>query len=94
MWGCYPYLPSGITICSDIDNGLWVFQFEGGVPVELSSFTASAYGNFVKLDWTTATETNNQGFEIQKKSGNDFYTIGFVAGSGTTTEPKNYSYHR
>ncbi len=92
MWGCYPYLPSGITICSDIDNGLWVFQFEGGVPVELSSFTASAYGNFVELDWTTATETNNQGFEIQKKSGNDFYTIGFVAGSGTTTEPKNYSY--
>ncbi len=92
MWGCYPYLPSGITICSDIDNGLWVFQFEGAVPVELSSFTASASGNFVKLDWTTATETNNQGFEIQKKSGNDFYTIGFVAGSGTTTEPKNYSY--
>jgi len=92
MWGCYPYLPSGITICSDIDDGLWVFQFEGGVPVELSSFNANAYGNFVELDWTTATETNNQGFEIQKKSGNDFYTIGFVAGSGTTTEPKNYSY--
>lgn len=92
MWGCYPYLPSGITICSDIENGLWVIQFEGGVPVELSSFTASASGNFVKLDWTTATETNNQGFEIQKKSGDDFYTIGFVTGSGTTTEPRNYSY--
>ncbi|MBT8380541.1 MAG: choice-of-anchor B family protein [Ignavibacteria bacterium] len=27
MWGCYPYLPSGITICSDMDNGLYVFQF-------------------------------------------------------------------
>ena len=92
MWGCYPYLPSGITICSDIDNGLWVFQFEGGVPVELSSFTASASGNSVTLDWTTATETNNQGFEIQKKSGDEFYTIGFVTGSGTTTEPRNYSY--
>ncbi|MCW8805897.1 MAG: choice-of-anchor B family protein, partial [Ignavibacteriaceae bacterium] len=92
MWGCYPYLPSGITICSDIDDGLWVFQFEGGVPVELSSFNANAYGNFVELDWTTATETNNQGFEIQKKSGADFYTIGFVNGSGTSTEPRNYSY--
>jgi choice-of-anchor B domain-containing protein len=92
MWGCYPFLPSGITICSDIDDGLWVFQFEGAVPVELSSFTANAYGNFVELDWTTATETNNQGFEIQKKSGADFYTIGFVNGSGTTTEPRNYSY--
>ena len=29
MWGCYPYLPSGITICSDIDNGLYVLQFNG-----------------------------------------------------------------
>ncbi|MDH3268066.1 MAG: choice-of-anchor B family protein [Ignavibacteria bacterium] len=92
MWGCYPYLPSGITICSDIDNGLWVFQFDGVVPVELSSFTASESGNFVTLDWTTATETNNQGFEIQKKSADDFYIIGFVTGSGTTTERKNYSY--
>lgn len=27
MWGCYPYLPSGITICSDMDDGLYVFQF-------------------------------------------------------------------
>jgi len=27
QWGCYPYLPSGITICSDMDDGLYVFQF-------------------------------------------------------------------
>ena len=27
MLGCYPYLPSGLTICSDIVNGLYVFQF-------------------------------------------------------------------
>ena len=27
MWGCYPYLPSGITICSDMDDGLYIFQF-------------------------------------------------------------------
>ena len=27
QWGCYPYLPSGITICSDMNNGLYVFQF-------------------------------------------------------------------
>jgi len=27
LWGCYPYLPSGITICSDVTNGLYVFQF-------------------------------------------------------------------
>jgi choice-of-anchor B domain-containing protein len=27
MWGCYPYLPSGLTICSDMDDGLYIFQF-------------------------------------------------------------------
>ncbi|NNG26415.1 MAG: choice-of-anchor B family protein [Ignavibacteriaceae bacterium] len=27
QWGCYPYLPSGLTICSDMDDGLYVFQF-------------------------------------------------------------------
>ncbi len=27
LWGCYPYLPSGITIGSDMNNGLYVFQF-------------------------------------------------------------------
>jgi choice-of-anchor B domain-containing protein len=30
LWGCYPYLPSGITICSDMNNGLYVFQFTPG----------------------------------------------------------------
>lgn len=92
MWGCYPYLPSGITICSDIDDGLWVFQFEGVVPVELASFAATTYENSVNLNWETATEKNNQGFEIQRKSGNEFITIGFVTGFGTSTEQKQYSY--
>jgi len=58
----------------------------------LSSFSATTSGNSVVLDWQTATETNNQGFEIQRKSDDEFYTIGFVNGSGTTTELKNYSY--
>ena len=26
QWGCYPYLPSGLTICSDMDDGLYVFN--------------------------------------------------------------------
>jgi len=30
QWGCYPYLPSGLTICSDMDDGLYVFQFNAG----------------------------------------------------------------
>ena len=36
-------------------------------PVELTSFTASAFGNNVVLNWTTATEKNNWGFEVERK---------------------------
>ena len=91
-WGCYPYLPSGNTLISDIETGLYVLHFDGEVPVELSSFTAKANGNSVVLNWSTATETNNQGFEVQRKSGNEFNTIGFIQGKGTTTEPHQYTY--
>jgi hypothetical protein len=66
------------------------------VPVELTSFTAKAYANEVELNWTTATETNNQGFDIERtliNSGTPTWEkIGYVAGFGTTTEPKAYSF--
>ncbi len=63
------------------------------VPVELTSFTATSNGADVELKWTTATETNNQGFQVEKISaGGTFEQIGYVAGFGTTTEPKTYSF--
>ncbi len=62
-------------------------------PVELSSFLAKSEGQKVQLTWTTATETNNKGFEVQKKSfGNKWNPIGYVNGIGTTTIPHSYSY--
>jgi len=64
----------------------------GTIPVELTSFTASVNPGSVTLSWSTATETNNQGFEIQRNNGSEFYAIGFVTGNGTTTEINNYSY--
>ncbi len=70
------------------------------VPVELQSFTAEVFASDVKLLWSTATETNNQGFEIHRiasfsgetKSGRDWEEIGFVPGFGTTTEVHHYSF--
>lgn len=62
------------------------------VPVELTSFTASVLENGVQLDWHTATELNNQGFEIERKSDADWVKIGYVPGYGTTTEPRSYSF--
>ncbi len=61
-------------------------------PVELLSFTASAMVDGVKLEWTTATESNNHIFIIERNNGSGFAEIGSVAGSGTTTKIQNYSY--
>ena len=65
---------------------------DGVIPVELTSFTSSVNKRNVTLDWTTATEINNQGFEIERNSGNGFEKIGYVAGFGTSTEPHSYSF--
>lgn len=63
------------------------------VPVELTSFAASVNGNSVSLKWATATETNNSGFEVERKSSSTgWQKIAFVQGNGTTTQPKSYSY--
>ena len=63
------------------------------VPVELLSFTANLSDQNVVLNWTTATETNNSGFEIQRRIDNsEWNVLGFIPGKGTTTEPSNYSY--
>jgi hypothetical protein len=62
------------------------------VPVELTSFAANAAGRNVELNWTTATETNNQGFHIERSNGGEFEAVGFVAGHGTTTETRTYVY--
>jgi photosystem II stability/assembly factor-like uncharacterized protein len=76
------------------ESGTILHTTNGGiVPVELNSFTAAANGKEVTLSWSTATELNNQGFEVQRKFGsNDFVTVGSVKGHGTTTSPNNYTY--
>jgi hypothetical protein len=61
------------------------------VPVEITTFTASVSDNNVILQWETASETNNYGFEVQRKSINsEFEVLGFISGSGTTTESRTY----
>jgi hypothetical protein len=63
------------------------------VPVELASFKADVIGNSVTLNWMTATETNNNGFEVERSfNGSSFEKVGFVNGNGTTTEVKSYSF--
>ncbi|NOY76236.1 MAG: DUF4876 domain-containing protein, partial [Calditrichaeota bacterium] len=63
------------------------------MPVELASFTASVGKKGVTLSWTTASETNNLGFEIQRSLDKKaFQKIGFVKGNGTTSKSHVYSF--
>ena len=67
--------------------------YESTIPVELLSFSASRVSSGVELNWSTATELNNDGFEIQKKTDNgEFIAIGFVKGQGTSTQKKDYNF--
>jgi hypothetical protein len=63
------------------------------IPVELTSFAANVNNGVVELNWETATEVNNQGFEVERRTeATEYRTIGYVAGAGTVTEPRSYSY--
>lgn len=67
------------------------------VPVELTSFTASVSEGEVALTWATATEMNNKGFEVERAEvvggvKQEFTSLTFIQGSGTTTEPRIYNY--
>lgn len=66
----------------------------GGIlPVELLTFNIQKNDYLVELDWTTASENNNDYFEIQRSSdGYNFETIDIVNGNGTSTVMNNYSY--
>ncbi len=62
------------------------------LPVELVSFTGTVSGMNADLHWSTATEINNSGFEVQRRQTADWAKVGFVAGAGTSNAPRNYSY--
>ncbi|KAA0247219.1 MAG: T9SS C-terminal target domain-containing protein [Chlorobiota bacterium] len=94
--------PRGASV-DNVNKKLWVtdwannrvlrYDISSLVPVELASFSASVTAAGVELKWTTATETNNFGFSIERRSENsDFTEIGFVKGNGTSTVTNSYSF--
>ncbi|MFA6980633.1 MAG: two-component regulator propeller domain-containing protein [Ignavibacteriaceae bacterium] len=75
-------------------NYLAVYSGGDEVPVELVSFSSSVSDKKIKLEWVTATERNNKGWGVQRKTLNDnnWKTIAFVEGKGTSSEVKNYKF--
>lgn len=76
------------------DYDIWVLKLkpDGILPVELTSFTAEAIADEVLLKWKTASETNNRGFDIERKTGIGWEKIAFVSGKINSTSPNSYSY--
>ncbi|MCS6989586.1 MAG: T9SS type A sorting domain-containing protein [Chloroherpetonaceae bacterium] len=88
---------SGITGFSEFTIGS--DPASNPLPVELSAFTGEAVREGVRLVWTTASELNNAGFEVQRRMENvgagienDWQVLGFVKGKGTTSEAQSYSF--
>jgi len=85
-----------MQLCAGIGGS----KANGTLPVELTSFRANLNGKIVELNWATATEVNNFGFEVQKtefafgegSQSAEWVTIGFVKGNGNCNSPKEYSF--
>ncbi|MCK9408320.1 MAG: LamG-like jellyroll fold domain-containing protein [Bacteriovoracaceae bacterium] len=104
---------SGSTLTDNTGNGN-TGALVGGVsfasppaplPIEMMSFTATVRSAAVELLWSTATERDNSGFEIERSvvttasqlhpphvQGGQWTTVGFIEGSGTSYAPKEYSF--
>ncbi len=61
-------------------------------PVNLQSFSAIYDAGKLTVYWMTATETNNKGFDIERKSGHQWQKIGYADGNGTTAQMQSYSF--
>ncbi len=79
----------------------WAESVDPALPVELICFNAVAADRTVHLNWLTATEVNNYGFEIERQNSEDgnqesdsaeWETIGFVQGHGNSNSPKSYEF--
>jgi hypothetical protein len=83
-----------VEVSNVVDFGYWTLgNVNAPLPVELVSFTADLSENEIVLNWSTATETNNSGWNIERKQLNhDWQKIGFVEGKGNSTTIQNYSF--
>lgn len=65
----------------------------GSLPIHLINFKAVLLDQEVKLVWSTATEKDNHGFDIERSADNrNWTTLGFVPGHGTTAEKSEYAF--
>jgi len=95
MGGTVNTTANTVTLAGVSEMSTWALSDpnDNPVPVELISFTSVIDENSVNLNWITATETNNFGFEVERSlSGSNYVQVGFVESHGTTTETQVYTF--
>lgn len=89
---------NGTTVTATVNNLTSFSDFAIGIgttvlPVNFTSFTAKANGATAQLQWATATEVNNKGFDIQHSvDGINYNNLGFVNGNGNSTQNSTYTF--
>ncbi|QQS37343.1 MAG: T9SS type A sorting domain-containing protein [Ignavibacteriales bacterium] len=90
------YIELGGADRANVNPALWYYQSTASnvtLPVELTSFTSKLLNDKIQLNWSTKTEVNNFGFDIERSGdGINFSKIGFVEGHGNSNSEKNYSF--
>lgn len=95
------YIHASATTSSGLDGlqgggpnpGTVIVTCLGSLPVKLLNFKTIILNEGVKLVWSTASEKNNHGYDVERSADNrNWTTLGFVHGNGTTTERHDYTF--
>lgn len=96
-----PLNTSNLQAVTEYNGMLWAAGAAGTIlkwggsplPVEFTSFSSSVSGNTVTLKWSTGSETNNRGFEVERKGADGQFVLrGFIEGAGTSVGNKDYTF--
>ncbi|WP_017259832.1 T9SS type A sorting domain-containing protein [Pedobacter arcticus] len=84
---------SRLAYTGDVEVDYIIFSDDAVLPVTLTDFTAKSVNGAVELNWSTASEQNNKGFEVQHSTdGQTFTTIGEVKGNNNSSAKNTYSF--
>jgi Secretion system C-terminal sorting domain len=93
--GSDPGTAAGVSLVDNDGDGIFSLATTsvGALPIQLINFEAFSESNTVSLNFTTASESDNSHFEIERSTdGRTFNKVGEVKGAGTTSQEQRYSF--
>ncbi len=82
-----------ILVVGTHGRGAFQTQIQSPLPVELNAFTHTVSGRNVTLSWSTVSEVNNSGFDVERKAQDlEWKKAGFIKGYGNSSVTRNYTF--